>query len=173
MNTFVLYLLLLKATATSFSGLASLPVIRNDLVVQRQVLTDRELNTAVAVGRLGPGPLGLYVVSVGYFVAGAPGAIAGYLAMVTPAFTIVLLLRLLGRRAESARLKQAVRFILLAAAGLIAASTIPLARDAVTGWIPLVIAAASFVALAFTRIDTAWVIVAAALAGLMGASSGW
>ena len=64
MNVVLLYLLLLKATITSFSGLASLPVVRNDMVVHYQMLTDRELNTAVAVGRAGPGPIGLYVVSV-------------------------------------------------------------------------------------------------------------
>ena len=33
MNLIVLYLLLLKATITSFSGLTSLPVVRNDFVV--------------------------------------------------------------------------------------------------------------------------------------------
>jgi chromate transporter len=54
MNVFILYLLLLKATMTSFSGLASLPIVRNDFVVQRQVLTDRQLNTAVVAGRTGP-----------------------------------------------------------------------------------------------------------------------
>jgi len=44
----VLYLLLLKATLTSFSGLASLPMIRGDFVVHYHLLTDRQLNTAVA-----------------------------------------------------------------------------------------------------------------------------
>ena len=48
MNLIVLYLLLAKATLTSFSGLTSLPIIRNDFVVQRRVLTDRQLNAAVA-----------------------------------------------------------------------------------------------------------------------------
>src|SRR5579864_8061301 len=63
-NVVVLYLLLLKATLTSFSGLASLPMIRSDFVVHYHLLTDRQLNTAVAACRLGPGPLGIYVVSV-------------------------------------------------------------------------------------------------------------
>ena len=54
MNLVVLYLLLLKASATSFSGLGSLPMIRSDLVVERHVLTDRQLNTAVAAGRPDP-----------------------------------------------------------------------------------------------------------------------
>ena len=86
MNFFVLYLLLLKAMLTSFSGLASVPIIRQDLVVTRHVMTDRQLNTALVAGQTGPGPVGLYVVSVGYFVSGVPGAIAGLLAASTEVF---------------------------------------------------------------------------------------
>src|SRR5947207_8719176 len=100
MSLILLYLLLLKATVTSFSGLTSLPVVRNDLVVRRQVLTDRQLNAAVVAGRSVPGPNGLYVVSVGYFIAGIPGAWAGWLAMVSPAFVMIPLLRYVGARAE-------------------------------------------------------------------------
>jgi chromate transporter len=66
MSVFLLYLLLTKATITSFSGLASLPVIREDLVVHRRVLTDTQLDTAVVVSRTTPGPIGVYVISVGY-----------------------------------------------------------------------------------------------------------
>ena len=44
-RSLIVYLLLLKATLTSFSGLASLPMVRNDFVVRYHVLTDRQLNT--------------------------------------------------------------------------------------------------------------------------------
>ena len=81
MNAVVLYFLLLRATALSFSGFASVPVIREDLVVTRGVLTDEELNSAIAISQASPGPLGLYVVVLGYFVAGIPGALAGALAL--------------------------------------------------------------------------------------------
>ena len=69
-NFFVLYLLLLKAVLTSFSGMASLPMVRHDLVVQRHAMTDRQLNAAVVAGRTGPGPNGLYLVAVGYYAGG-------------------------------------------------------------------------------------------------------
>ena len=96
MNPVALYFVLLKATITSFAGLASLPVIRHDLVVQRQVLTAEQLDTAVVVSRTSPGPVGVYVVSVGYSVAGTPGAIAGWLAMCTPALLMIPLIGSLG-----------------------------------------------------------------------------
>ncbi len=167
MNIFLLYLLLLKATLTSFSGLASLPVVRNDLVMHYHVMTDRQLNTAVAAARLGPGPLGLYVVSVGYVVAGIPGACAGWLAMITPAFLIIPMIRFLGSRAEHRRAKSVTRAALLAGAGLLLSASVPLARDAIAGPLTLAIVAASFALIALTRIDTFWVMLGAALIGLL------
>jgi hypothetical protein len=39
MNAFVLFLYLLKATLTTFSGLASLSVLRQDLVLEHHVVS--------------------------------------------------------------------------------------------------------------------------------------
>jgi chromate transporter len=167
MNVLLVYLLLLKATLTSFSGLASLPMVRNDFVVRYHVLTDRQLNTAVAAGRVGPGPLGIYVVSVGYLVAGIPGACAGWMAMITPAFLIIPMIRFLGSRAEHRRAKAVTRAVLLAGAGLLASASAPLARDAVTGPLSLTIVVASLVLIALTRIDSLWIMLGAAIVGLL------
>jgi chromate transporter len=158
MNVILLYFLILKATVTSFNGPSSLPILREDLVVRRQILTDRELNAAVVAGRSAPGPMGIYVVSVGYFVAGLPGAIAGWLAMITPAFLIVPLLRYVGNRAEHPRIRSMLQAVVLASAGLILGSAKPLALDVITGWLPLGILVASFILLVTTRIETVWVI---------------
>jgi chromate transporter len=168
MNLLLLYLLLLKATATSFSGLTSLPVVRHDLVENRHVLTDRELNAAVVAGRTAPGPNGLYIVSVGYFVAGFPGACVGALAVMTPAFLIIPLLRYLGARAGHPEAKSAIQCVMLAAAGLVVSSTVPLARDALTSPLAVGIAVASFLFLVLTRQDTIWVVLGSAAAGLLG-----
>jgi len=169
MNFLLLYLLLTKATLTSFSGLTSMPIVRHDLVEHYQVLTDRQLNAAVAAGRTAPGPNGLYLVSVGYFVDGVPGACAGVLANVTPAFLIIPMLQFLGRKADKPAVKSAIRAVTLAAAGLVVTTTVPLAKDALTGALPIAIAAGSFLFLVFTRRATIWVIGVAALAGLSGA----
>ena len=115
MNVAVLYLLLLKGTVTAFAGLASLPVIQDELVIQRHVLTDTQLNEAVVITRSTPGPVGLYIVSVGYFVAGVPGALAGWLAMITPALLIIPLVHFVGHRMEHPRIKSFCRRSLLPA----------------------------------------------------------
>jgi chromate transporter len=166
MNLLLLYLLLAKATLTSFSGVTSIPVIRHDLIEQRHVLTDRQLNAAVAAGQTAPGPNGLFVVSVGYFVGGVAGGFAGLLAVITPAFLIIPLLQFLGRKADKPVVRSAIRAVTFSAAGLLVSAIVPLARDSLTGMIPIVIAIASFLFLVLTKRTTLWVIVGAAVVGL-------
>jgi len=166
MNLLILYLLLLKASLTSFSGLGSLPMVRNDFVVERHVLTDRQLNMAVVAGRTGPGPYGLYLVCVAYLAGGVPGACMGFLALITPAFLVIPLMRWIGARAEIPRIRSAIRGLLLASAGLLVSSSVPLTQDAFTDVFSALLIVASFALLTFTRIDSAWLILGAAGAGI-------
>ena len=130
MSLGLLYLLLLKATLTSFSGMAGLPQIREDLVVTHHVLTDDELSRAVFLGRSTPGPVGLYIVSVGYSIRGVPGAVAGWLALVSPAFLAVPLLTMVRRWLHLARVRAAVDAVIVGGATLLVPSGLVLARDA-------------------------------------------
>jgi len=165
----LLYFFFLKAMVTTFGGTASLAVLREDLVVRHALLTDRDLNLAVTAGRSGPGPNGIYLVSVGYLMAGVPGACVGWLAMVTPAFLVIPLVRLIGARADRPRLLGAIRASTAASAGLLVAAMVPIARGALTDGMLMAIAGASFAVFSFTKIDSTWVIAAAALTGLVSA----
>jgi chromate transporter len=166
MNIVLLYLLLLKGTCTAFAGLASLPVIHDALVTQYHVLTDEQLNQAVVITRSTPGPVGLYVVSVGFFAAGLPGAIAGWLAMITPAVLIIPLVRFAGRYTDRPRVKGVLQSVVIASAGLLLAASIPLARAALTDPVTIGIAAVSLVLLLTTELDTLWIILGAAAVSL-------
>ena len=170
MKLVLLYGLLLKAMLTTFSGTATLPVVRQDFVVRHGLLTDRDLNLAFTAGRSGPGPNGIYLVSVGYLVAGVPGACVGWLAMITPAFLVIPLVRIVGARADNPRLLGAIRASTAASAGLLLAANVPMARDALTDGFLAAIAVASFAVFSFTRIDSVWVILASAAVGLTGAA---
>src|SRR5215470_156766 len=115
----LLYLLLLKATLISFSGLASLPVVRDELVLQYGVLTDTQLNAAVALARAAPGPFGGYVISVGYFAGGVLGGIAGWLALITPALLAIPLMHFVARNTNHPRARSVVGAVVVASAALI------------------------------------------------------
>ena len=162
-----LYLLLLRATLSSFSGLAALPILRDDLVVERRILTDRQLNTAVAIGRVTPGPKGLYIVSVGYYAGGFRGAAAAWLALITPALLVVPLLELAGRKSNDARVKRAFRAVVLASAGISLSATLPLGVDALHNTLSFCLAGTSLMLLIQTKLDTTWVILGASAISLL------
>lgn len=172
MNLFTLYLLLLKATVTSFSGGTSLPSVRQDLVIERKILTDTQLSAAMAISRMGPGPNGSYVISIGHYLAGPPGAAAGYLAMITPSFSAILFLSLLERRINNARWRGAIQGLTAAAAGLMLANGLPIARQALTSWFAWLLAAAAFAAFLTRRVETIWILAGSGLAAVCGMAAG-
>jgi chromate transporter len=131
MNVAAIYLLLLKATVTSFAGMGSLPQIQQDFVQTYRLISDEQLSQAVLVGRATPGPMGAYVVAVGYFAAGWPGAIAGWLAMVTPALLAIPLLAAIQRWLHLPRMRAAVDAVVIASAVLLVVAGVNLAKDAI------------------------------------------
>jgi chromate transporter len=128
-NAAVIYLLLLKATVTSFSGMGSLPQIRHDFVETRQAISGEQLSEAVLVGRATPGPMGAYVVGVGYLAGGWAGAVAGWLALITPAFAAVPLLVTVRRWLHLPRMRSMVSAVVIASATLLAPAALSLAMD--------------------------------------------
>jgi chromate transporter len=129
-NVLLLYGLLLKATITSFAGLGSLPQIQRDLVETHKVMSAEQLAEAVLIGRSTPGPMGAYVVAVGYLAGGWTGAIAGWLALVTPALLAIPLLLVVQRWMHVVQMRAAVDAIVLASVVLLIATGARLALDA-------------------------------------------
>lgn len=163
MNALVLFLILLKASLTSFSGLAAIPIVREELVIHHHVLTDTQLNQAVVISRSTPGPVAIYLVSVGYFVDGYIGAMVGWLAMILPSFLVIPLIHFLGQKADHPRVKSILTSVIIASATLLFAQVIPLAKDAIDGYLTFTIAVISFLLLLFSNVKTHWVIFSALL----------
>ena len=173
MTKFILLLWILgKSTFTSFAGLASLPEIREELVEHRRWLTDDALNQSIVITRTTPGPVGVYVVSVGYMVDGVPGAIAGWLALAAPSLLVVLLVGYFGKRAQHPRVRAMLQCVVLASAALLVLAAIPIGRDALDGPLAIGIAVAALPLLVTRRLDPVWVIAAAAALSLAGSLAG-
>jgi chromate transporter len=166
MNAVALYWLLLRAVLLSFSGFATVPLLRDSLVLDHALLTDTQLNDAIAISQVSPGPLGIYVVIVGYFVCGAPGAVAGVLALITPAFLAIPLAALV-RRGQSPLLQGASRGVLVASCAMMLVTGVHLAPTAAPSTLLLLVVAAGTALLALTNITPIVVIAAAAVIGLM------
>jgi chromate transporter len=124
-NTLALFLLFLKASALSFGGLGGLPILHQDLAQRPDLLPggvgelDRLIGQSLAVGRISPGPNGLYVVSLGYELSGVTGAVAGGAALALPPFVVVAIAVAYARVAHLKRTANALLLLSVALSGLL------------------------------------------------------
>ena len=168
MNPLELFVILLRASLLSIGGQSALPVLRVDLVASG-ILTDQQVVESLAIGRLAPGPSGLYIISLGYFALGWLGAALALLASVLPPLSLVAAAAFLRRRMVSRWAAGAVRGLALVTSGMVLSTTSTLAAPLLdgggAGWQFALLGLGAFV-VAQGRRHPAWVITAGALAGL-------
>ena len=136
MDLISLFLVLLKDSALALGGLGSLPLLRQDLVATG-VVTDAQLVEALAIGRLSTGPNGLWIVSLGYQMAGPLGAALALVASSLPPLVILPATAVARRWLLSVPFAGLVRGAALATAGLLCATGASLilpAGDAPSWW---------------------------------------
>lgn len=90
--------------------------------------------------------------------------------MITPSLLIIPLVHFVGRSMEHPRVKAILQTVVVASAGLLLAAAIPLAHDALTDPVTIAIAAVSLMLLLTTKLDTLWIILAAAVVSLSASS---
>jgi chromate transporter len=136
MEPLSLFLVLLKDSALSLGGLGSLPLLRQDLVATG-VVSDTQLVEALAIGRLSTGPSGLWIVSLGYQMAGPLGAAMALVASSLPPLIILPATAVARRWLLSVPFAGLVRGVALATAGLLGATGVSLiapSGDAPSWW---------------------------------------
>ena len=167
MDLLSLFLTCLKVSLITFGGSAPLPLLRDDLGRQRGLLQDEDFASALAIGLIAPGPNGLFVIPVGYFVAGVPGALVAALALCVVALSVLILLWLHRWIAHHPATKAALRGIQSATLGLILTLGYTIVAATVHTPLDVAIAVGAFVLLAFTRVDVLLIVGGAAAVGLV------
>jgi chromate transporter len=163
-----LFLTFLKIGAVLYgSGYVLIAFLRNDFVNRLGWLTDRQLLDAIAIGQVTPGPVFTTATFVGYLVAGGPGAILATIAIFLPSFVFValshpLLPRIRGSRGAAAFLDG----VNVAALGLMAAVAWQLARTAIVDLLTAGLMLITLALLIRTRVNSAWLVLGGAAAGL-------
>jgi chromate transporter len=163
-----LFLVLLKDSALALGGLGALPLLRQDLVATGLV-TDAQLVQALAIGRLSTGPSGLWIVSLGYQMAGPLGAAIALAASSLPPLVILPATAVARRWVLSVPFAGLVRGAALATAGLLAATGVSLILpdgDAPSWWQLLIGVAATAVTYQ-GRVHPAAVVIGGALLGVL------
>ncbi|MDQ6832494.1 MAG: chromate transporter [Chloroflexota bacterium] len=168
MTTLSLFWQFLKACALSFGGLGSLPILVQSLVHDRGWATEAQFGQALAVGRISPGPNGLYVIALGYLIGGISGAGAASVANIIPSFLVLPLSALHRRVAQNPRVIGAMRMIGLAVVGILFWTAFSIVRGAATGIADWLIAlAAPVIVILRPKWNPVFVLLAAGIVGVL------
>lgn len=163
-----IFLVFFKLGAIVFgSGYVLLAFLRADLVTRLHWLTESQLLDAVVVGQFTPGPVFTTATFIGYLVGGGSGAAVATLGIFLPGFLLVALSGPLVPRIRSSPLAAAaLDGVNVASLSLMAAVAFQLGRAAVVDLPTAVIAIAGSVLLFRYRLNSAWLVVAGAIAGI-------
>jgi chromate transporter len=160
----------LKAGALVFgSGLAIVPFLYGGVVKDYQWLNEKQFLDAVAVAMITPGPVVITVGFIGYLVAGFPGACVAALATFVPCYFFTIIPAPYFRKyGKNSSIKAIVDGITAAAVGAIAGAVIVLAKRQFRDIPSVAIALATIlILLRFKKLQEPFVILAAALVGLL------
>jgi chromate transporter len=165
-DPFSAFLFILKASLLSSGGLGNLPSLHQDLL-SRGWATNTDFAASLAVGQISPGPGGLWVVALGYLLAGIPGGIAALVAITLPPLLVIPIGRLHRRFAERPIVRGFTRGIILAVAATVPLVFLRILASYGINPATLGIALGCFALLASRRLPVIAVVTVGAVGGLI------
>jgi chromate transporter len=164
-----LFLFFLKVGAVLYgSGYVLLAFIRADLVERWHWLTEPQLLDAIAVGQVTPGPVFTTATFIGYVLGGTQGALVATVGIFLPAFFFVAVSGPLVPRIRKSPVAGAfLDGVNAAALALMLVVTYELSRAALVDLKTIILALVSAVILFRFRINSAWLVLGGAIAGLL------
>lgn len=164
-----LFLVFLKLGAIVFgSGYVLLAFLRADFVTHRGWLTDAQLVDAVAVGQVTPGPVFTTATFIGFVLGGIRGAFLATLGIFLPAFLLVAVSGPLVPRIRKSKTASAfLDGVNVASLAMMATVSWQLGRASLVDSVTSVLAVVSLMALLKFRLNSAWLVIAGAIIGLI------
>jgi len=162
-----LFLTFLKIGSVLFgSGYVLLAFLRSDFVDRLHWLTEKQLLDAVAVGQVTPGPVFTTATFIGYIVGGARGAAVATVAIFLPAFVLVAASGpLIPRIRRSALAGAFLDGVIVGSLALMGVVAWQLGRAAIVDFTTVAIALVSAILLFRFHVNSAWLVIGAALVG--------
>jgi len=164
-----LFLFFLKVGSVLYgSGYVLLAFLRADLVERWHWLSESQLLDAIAVGQVTPGPVFTTATFIGYILSGPTGAFVATVGIFLPAFFFVAVSGpLIPRIRRSLTASAVLDGVNAASLALMAVVTYQLGRSALVDSITLILAAVSAVLLLGFRINSMWLVLGGAIAGIL------
>ena len=162
-----LFLSFLKIGSVIFgSGYVLLAFLQSEFVERLHWLTEKQLIDAVAVGQFTPGPVFTTATFIGYILGGWLGAIVATVGIFLPGFLLVAASRpLIPRIRRSPVISAALDGVVAGSLALMAVVTWQLGKAAIMDRMTIAIFVVSVVALLRFRVNSVWLIGAAAVGG--------
>ncbi len=106
-----LFISFMKIGFTSFGGMSMVPLILEEMTTHGW-MTAEDLSNLVAIAEMTPGPLGINCATfTGTQTAGFPGSMVAVLGVLTPAFTLTLLIAIFFEKFKESSLMRKVMFV--------------------------------------------------------------
>src|ERR1039458_5429519 len=162
-----LFLSFLKIGSVVFgSGYVLLAFLQTEFVERLHWLTEKQLIDAVAVGQFTPGPVFTTATFIGYVVAGWMGAAVATVGVFLPGFVLVAVSGpLIPRLRRSAVAAAALDGVVAGSLALMAVVAMQLGKASIVDRTTLIVFGVSLIALLRFRVNSAWVVAAAAVLG--------
>lgn len=163
-----LFLTFLKIGAVLYgSGYVLVAFLQTEFVERLGWISSGQLLDAVAIGQFTPGPVFTTATFIGYLVAGVPGAFVATIGIFLPGFVFVAITNpFIPRLRRSPWLAALLDGIVASSLGLMAAVTLDLARQSIVDWPTALVAALAALLLFRFRVNTTWLIIGGAVAGV-------
>lgn len=168
-------LFFLKLGAVLYGGgYVLLAFLEQGLVQQHAWLTHQQLLDSVAIGQLTPGPVFSTATFIGYILGGVRGAVVATVGIFLPSFFYIgLLAPVLFRLRKSPWMAAFLDSINVCAVALMAGVTFRLGADALRTWPAWVIMAVALAILLRWKVNPAWIVMGAGVAGFLVGTLRW
>ncbi|MBQ8661853.1 MAG: chromate transporter [Alphaproteobacteria bacterium] len=165
-----LFLLFFKIGLFTFGGgYAMLPLLKDELVVKRRLLSEDELLDLYAIGQCTPGIIAINVATfIGYRQARLKGAVAATLGMVFPSLLIITLIAMVLKQYMYNRyVTYAFAGIRIGVVALIASVLVDLWRKNIRNYADGTVFVLAVALLGVFSLSAVWVVIAAAVSALL------
>lgn len=164
-----LFLFFLKVGSVLFgSGYVLLAFLRADLVERWRWLTEAQLLDAIAIGQVTPGPVFTTATFIGYILGGVPASLAATLGIFLPAFVFVAISAPYIPKLRASPVAGAfLDGVNVASLALMAVVTWHLGMNALRDFFTVASALIAAVLLFRFRVNSAWLVLGGAAAGLL------
>ena len=159
-----------RAGAASFGGgTAALGGLRHDLVDTHAAMSEREFLNAYALGQATPGPGVLYLIPMGFYAAGAPGAVVALVTFLAPPLLLqVVVASQWERLSHSPWIRAIDRTLVPVSIGLIAASLHALGTPILGQPTAVVAGVTALLVSSFFRVSPGLIVIAGGVLALFG-----